>query len=90
MTRLKKELTKRHLIHGVSEDYGYDPYEVETSLVGICNGFIITVTYCNVVDPVFHILDLNFNEIASQDKYKDDFFFDGAKNFNPWSVWFAN
>lgn len=90
MNRLKKELTSRYIIHGVSEDYGYDPYEVETELVGVYNGFLITITYCNVVDPVFHIYDAKtLVEIATQDRYKTEMFL-GSIFSNPWMVGFPN
>lgn len=88
MNRLKKELMKRCIIHGVSETNGYDPYEVETELVGICNGFVITCTFCNVVEPELNIYDARtLKYIGRQSTEKDTHYFDGAICFNPWSSW---
>lgn len=90
MNRLKKELTARNIICEVFDDGGYNPYEEETELVGIYDGFLITITYCNVIDPVFHIYDAKtLVELALQDRYKTEMFL-GSICFNPWSVGFPN
>ncbi len=68
MNRLKKELYKKGIIGNNEMDVlmGRSNIEWEGKLVAIQNNFIIVTNCTNVLDPMFIILDTNFNKIAEQ------------------------
>lgn len=87
MNRLKRELTNRGYIGDNEMDVLIGRASVEWSgnFVGIQNGFIIVTSCTNVLDPMFILLDRNFNKIAEQCIWLNNMTHcnpDGQKN--PW------
>ena len=85
MNRLKQELHNRGITFDDADYTGYRPYEAEEQLIAVCNGFIITGYFSNVLEPHFKLYDRNFNHIGIQSSEKPETFF-GEKCCNPWSV----
>lgn len=91
MTRLKKELMKKHIIFEADE---YDivmkgmEYDQCRKLVDIVGNFIITAYYSAVLDTELHIFDKNtMMQIAVQDLYPDQNPCLTAKHINRWGSW---
>lgn len=84
MQKLRKELTKRGIIHhGIATEVFGEPIGCGAVLVGIENGYIIVARYSDVLDTVFNIYDRNYNYIASQNVYPDNEPAFG-KHYNKW------
>ena len=87
MTRLKKELMKRHIVFEADEyacmkGAEYDDCRV---LVDIKDNFIITAYYSMVLDPEFHIFDRHtMMQIAVQQVYPEKNPCLTAKYINRW------
>lgn len=70
MTKLEKVLKQKGII-GEWEDH-YNCYDTSKELVAIENDIIITITYSNVIDPVFNLYDARTLELIGwQDRYFD-------------------
>ena len=90
MNRLNKELIKRGFVGDNEMDVitGKSNIEWEGKLVDIQNGFIIVTNCTNVLDPMFIILDKNFNKVAEQAICYDNMtHWNPDGNKNPWDVW---
>lgn len=75
MNRFKRELVTRGVIGYHDRLEEYDVYEQEENLLTFTNDFIVTVFYCNTLEPQFNIYDKHFNIIGSQSSVHDDVFF---------------
>ena len=87
MNRFKRELMTRGVIGYHDRLDEYDVYEQEEQLLTFSNDFIVTVFYCNTLEPQFNIYDKHFNIIGSQSSVYDGDFF-GQKATNPWLATF--
>ena len=88
MNRLMRELVNRGLVFETDEMdiLLHNAIDCCTKFVGIYNGVIVLAHYSQVLDPMYILYDLNFNEIAKQDMYRTNLpSFDGTHK-NPWFV----
>lgn len=90
MNRIKKELIKRGYVGDNEMDVlmGRSSVEWEGRFVAMQNDFIIVTNCTNVLDPMFILLNKNFEPVAEQAIWYDNMTHwnpDGQKN--PWDVY---
>lgn len=86
MTRIKEELAKRGIIYtNRANDFYYRPEDnFNTVYIGTENGYILTVMYSDVLDPILYIHDKNYNEVGQQYLYPERYHFNLGCFKNRW------